>query len=190
MTRLKIALCAARGLTYLHEEMEIQIIFRDFKTSNILLDQNWNAKLSDFGLAREGPTEEKSHVSTAVMGTLGYAAPEYMQTGHLSTKNDIWSYGVVLYELITGRMPLDRLRPKGEEKLLDWIKPYISNRHKFPMILDPRLDGQFSLKSAQQLAAVANSCLQRDPKRRHKMSDVLKVVQTIVNNAEDIPNQT
>lgn len=66
MTRLKIALCAARGLTYLHEEMEFQIIFRDFKTSNILLDQNWNAKLSDFGLAREGPTEEKSHVSTAV----------------------------------------------------------------------------------------------------------------------------
>lgn len=125
-----------------------------------------------------------------VMGTLGYAAPEYMQTGHLTTKNDIWSYGVVLFELITGRMPLDRHRPKGEEKLLDWIRPYISNKSKFPMMLDPRLNGEFSLKSAQQLAAVANTCLQRDPKRRPKMSEVLKVVQTIVHNserAEEIP---
>ncbi|KAG9150132.1 hypothetical protein Leryth_009699 [Lithospermum erythrorhizon] len=109
-TRLKIAQDAARGLTYLHEEMEFQIIFRDLKSSNILLDEQWNGRLSDFGLAKLGPQEGLTHVSTAVVGTTGYTAPEYMQTGHLTSKSDVWSYGVFLYELITGRRPVDRNR--------------------------------------------------------------------------------
>ncbi|KAI7735988.1 hypothetical protein M8C21_022400, partial [Ambrosia artemisiifolia] len=96
------------------------IIFRDFKSSNILLDKNWNAKLSDFGLARLGPSDELSHVSTAVVGTVGYAAPEYIQTGRLTYKSDVWSFGIFLYELITGRRPFDRNKPKNEQKLLDW----------------------------------------------------------------------
>ncbi|MBA0767885.1 hypothetical protein Gotri_016737, partial [Gossypium trilobum] len=177
--RLKIAQDAARGLAYLHEGMDFQIIFRDFKSSNILLDEQWNAKLSDFGLARLGPSEGLTHISTAVVGTMGYAAPEYIQTGRLTSKIDVWSYGVFLYELITGRRPLDKNRPKNEQRLLEWVKPYLSDR-KFQLILDPRLKGKYQLKSAQRLAVVANRCLVRNPKSRPKMSEVLEMVNRIV----------
>ncbi|KAL4576478.1 hypothetical protein LXL04_012572 [Taraxacum kok-saghyz] len=183
-TRLKIAQDAARGLAYLHEGMEFQIIFRDFKSSNILLDENWNAKLSDFGLARLGPSDGTSHVSTAVVGTVGYAAPEYVQTGRLTYKSDVWSYGIFLYELITGRRPLDRNKPKNEQKLLEWVRPHLSHDlRKFEKILDPRLGGNYSVKSAQKLAAVANKCLLRQPRMRPKMSKVLEVLNTIVEDA-------
>ncbi|TYI87375.1 hypothetical protein E1A91_D04G130800v1 [Gossypium mustelinum] len=178
--RLKIAQDAARGLAYLHEGMDFQIIFRDFKSSNILLDDQWRAKLSDFGLARLGPSEGLTHVSTAVVGTMGYAAPEYIQTGRLTSKIDVWSYGVFLYELITGRLPLDKNRPKSEQKLLEWVKPYLSKAKKFELIVDPRLKRQYQLKSAQKLAAVANRCVVRNPKSRPKMSEVLEMVNQIV----------
>ncbi|CAJ2632571.1 serine/threonine-protein kinase PCRK1-like isoform X4 [Trifolium pratense] len=181
--RIKIAQDAARGLTYLHEEMDFQIIFRDFKSSNILLDDQWNAKLSDFGLARLGPSDGLTHVSTAVVGTMGYAAPEYLQTGRLTSKNDVWSYGVFLYELITGRRPLDRNLPKGEQKLLEWIKPYLSDAKKFQLILDPRLDKKQVIKSAQRLATIANRCLVKNPKSRPKMSEVLQMVNGIVESS-------
>uniref|UniRef100_A0A7N0UV48 non-specific serine/threonine protein kinase n=2 Tax=Kalanchoe fedtschenkoi TaxID=63787 RepID=A0A7N0UV48_KALFE len=178
--RLQIALHAARGLTHLHEDMGFQIIFRDFKSSNILLDENWNPKLSDFGLARLGPSDGFTHVSTAVVGTIGYAAPEYVHTGHLTSKNDVWSYGVFLFELITGRRPVDRNRPKSEQKLLEWVKPYLSDSKKFKLIIDPRLEGNFSIKSAQKLAILGNQCLAKNPKRRPKMSEVLEMMNQIV----------
>ncbi|XP_057979137.1 serine/threonine-protein kinase PCRK1-like isoform X9 [Malania oleifera] len=184
VARLRIAQDAARGLTYLHEEMDFQIIFRDFKSSNILLDDQWNAKLSDFGLARLGPADGLSHVSTAVVGTIGYAAPEYIQTGRLTYKSDVWSYGVFLYELITGRRPVDRNRPKNEQKLLDWVRPHLSDLKKFQLIIDPRLEGKYSLKSVHKLAFIANKCLVRHPKTRPKMSDVLEMVNRIVEAAE------
>ncbi|CAI9780173.1 unnamed protein product [Fraxinus pennsylvanica] len=178
--RLKIAQDAARGLVNLHEEMDFQIIFRDFKSSNILLDEQWNAKLSDFGLARLGPPEGLTHVSTAVVGTLGYAAPEYIQTGRLTSKSDVWSYGVFLYELITGRRPLDRNRPRSEQKLLDWVKPHLSDAKKFQLILDPKLEGKDLVKSVHKLSLVANRCLARLPKTRPKMSEVLEMVNQVV----------
>ncbi|KAK6152381.1 hypothetical protein DH2020_015016 [Rehmannia glutinosa] len=178
--RLRIALDAARGLAYLHEEMDFQIIFRDFKSSNILLDEQWNAKLSDFGLARLGPSEGLTHVSTEVAGTMGYAAPEYVRTGHLTSKSDVWSYGVFLYELITGRRPLERNRPRSEQKLLEWIKPFLGNAKKFEHILDPRLEGKQILKSTLKLAIVANRCLARAPKTRPKMSEVMEMVKEVV----------
>ncbi|PKA58784.1 Receptor-like serine/threonine-protein kinase [Apostasia shenzhenica] len=168
-----------------HETSSAIIIFRDFKTSNILLDENWNAKLSDFGLAREGPEEGLTHVSTAIVGTLGYAAPEYMRTGRLTVKSDIWSFGVVLYELITGRSAIDRNRPKGEQRLLEWVKPFISDIKKFRMIIDPRLDTHSSLKSAMRLSTIANRCLVREAKSRPRMSEVLRMLQRIIEN-EDI----
>ncbi|XP_071720837.1 serine/threonine-protein kinase PCRK1-like [Rutidosis leptorrhynchoides] len=177
--RLKVAQDAARGLAYLHEEMDFQIIFRDFKASNILLDENWNAKLSDFGMARVGPQEGLTHVSTAVVGTMGYAAPEYIQTGHLTSKSDVWGYGVFLYELITGRRPLDKNRPKNEQKLLEWVKPYLDSK-KFRLIIDSRLEGKYSLKSAQKLSIIANRCLSRNPKTRPKMSEVLEMVNQLI----------
>ncbi|MBA0600389.1 hypothetical protein Godav_024063 [Gossypium davidsonii] len=199
-TRIKIAQDAARGLTYLHEGMDFQIIFRDFKSSNILLDEHWNAKLSDFGLARLGPSDGLSHVSTAVevsncpgfeqvVGTIGYAAPEYIQTGRLTAKSDVWSYGVFLYELITGRRPLDRNRPKAEQKLLEWVRPHLSDMKKFRLILDPRLEGKYSLKSARKLAAVANKCLARQAKQRPKMSEVLQMLDEIVETADMLSPQ-
>ncbi|KAE8717952.1 Receptor-like serine/threonine-protein kinase [Hibiscus syriacus] len=188
-TRMKIAQDAARGLMYLHEGMDFQIIFRDFKSSNILLDEHWNAKLSDFGLARLGPSDGLSHVSTAVVGTIGYAAPEYIQTGRLTAKSDVWSYGVFLYELITGRRPLDRNRPKGEEKLLEWVRPHLSDKKRFVLILDPRLEGKFSLKSARKLAAVANKCLARQGKQRPKMSEVLQMVNEIMETEDMVSLQ-
>lgn len=186
--RLRIAQDAARGLTYLHEEMDFQIIFRDFKSSNILLDEEWNAKLSDFGLARLGPSEGLTHVSTAVVGTLGYAAPEYMRTGRLTSKNDVWSYGVFLYELITGRRPLDRNRPRSEQKLLEWVKPYLSDMKKFQLIVDPRLERKYNLKSIHKLSLVANRCLTKQPKARPKMSEVLEMVNRLVEASVDSAN--
>ncbi|KAL3829118.1 hypothetical protein ACJIZ3_017920 [Penstemon smallii] len=183
IVRLKIAQDAARGLAYLHEEMEFQLIFRDFKTSNILLDEDFNAKLSDFGLARQGPAAGLGHVSTSVVGTVGYAAPEYVHTGRLTAKSDVWSFGVVLYELITGRRVLERNLPRGEQKLLDWVRPYVSDPKKFHLILDQRLEGQNCMKSAQKLASLANKCLMKQPRSRPKMSEVIEMLGTIITEA-------
>ncbi|KAK6926982.1 Protein kinase domain [Dillenia turbinata] len=199
ITRLKIAQDAARGLAYLHEDMDFQLIFRDFKTSNILLDEDFNAKLSDFGLARQGPSAGLGHVSTSashicipctyasdclkVVGTVGYAAPEYVQTGRLTAKSDVWSFGVVLYELITGRRALERNLPRSEQKLLEWVRPYISDPKKFHHIIDPRLEGEYCIKSAQKLASLANKCLMKHPKSRPKMSEVVEMLGNIINEA-------
>ncbi|KAL2898977.1 Serine/threonine-protein kinase PCRK1 [Bienertia sinuspersici] len=162
MTRLKIAQDAARGLAYLHEEMDFQLIFRDFKTSNVLLDEEFNAKLSDFGLARLGPAEGYSHVSTS---------------------SDVWSFGVVLYELITGRRAVERNLPRNEQKLLEWVRPFVSDSKKFHLIVDSRLEGQYCKKSAQRLASLANKCLAKHPKARPKMSDVVEVLSSIIDEA-------
>jgi serine/threonine protein kinase len=120
-TRIKIAEGAARGLEYLHESADPPVIYRDFKASNVLLDENFNPKLSDFGLAKLGPTGDKTHVSTRVMGTYGYCAPEYALTGQLTSKSDVYSFGVVFLEMITGRRVIDSSRPAGEKNLVSWV---------------------------------------------------------------------
>ena len=117
-TRMKVAERAAKGLEYLHDFADPPIIYRDFKASNILLDENFNPKLSDFGLAKLGPTGGKDHVSTRVMGTYGYCAPEYAMTGQLTTKSDVYSFGVVFLELISGRRAIDIERPTEEQNLV------------------------------------------------------------------------
>ena len=109
----------------MHESADPPVIYRDFKASNVLLDENFNPKLSDFGLAKVGPTGDKTHVSTRVMGTYGYCAPEYALTGQLTAKSDVYSFGVVFLEMITGRRVIDNSRPTGEKNLVSWVSAEI-----------------------------------------------------------------
>ncbi|KAL6648375.1 hypothetical protein ACP70R_012599 [Stipagrostis hirtigluma subsp. patula] len=176
--RMKVALEAARGLAFLHGE-QAKVIYRDFKTSNILLDSDYNAKLADFGLAKDGPTGDKSHVSTRVMGTQGYAAPEYLATGHLTAKSDVYSYGVVLLELLSGQRALDKNRPPGQHNLVEWARPYITNKRRVIHILDSRLGSQYSLPAAQKTAALALQCLSMDARCRPGMDQVVTVLEQI-----------
>ncbi|GER41209.1 protein kinase superfamily protein [Striga asiatica] len=171
-TRMKIAFGAAKGLAFLHEAQK-PVIYRDFKTSNILLDQDYNAKLSDFGLAKDGPEGDKSHVSTRIMGTYGYAAPEYIMTGHLTPRSDVYSFGVVLVELLTGRKSLDRTRPVREQNLTDWAVPLLREKKKMFNIVDPRLGGDYPSKGFQKAAMLAYHCLNRNPKARPLMRDIV-----------------
>ncbi|KAL6574718.1 hypothetical protein OROMI_012003 [Orobanche minor] len=170
--RMKIALDAAKGLAFLHSD-EIKVIYRDFKTSNILLDSNYNAKLSDFGLARDGPTDDRSHVSTRVMGTYGYAAPEYLSTGHLTAKSDVYTFGVVLLEILTGKKVIDKNRPTGERNLVEWAKPYLTNKRRIFRVMDTRLEGQYSVDRAVKAAKLALQCLCMDPRSRPSMDEVV-----------------
>ncbi|CAJ1948918.1 unnamed protein product [Sphenostylis stenocarpa] len=183
-TRLEIALGAAQGLTYLHEELEIQVIYRDFKSSNVLLDDDFKPKLSDFGLAREGPVAGDTHVSTAVMGTYGYAAPDYIETGHLTAKSDVWSFGVVLYEMLTGRRSMERNRPKSEKKLVEWVKQYPPDSKKFDTIIDPRLEGEYSINGARKLAKLADHCLRKSAKDRPTMRQVVERLKQIIQDSD------
>ncbi|KAK9169456.1 hypothetical protein Syun_001596 [Stephania yunnanensis] len=170
--RMKITLGAARGLAFLHDA-EKPVIYRDFKTSNILLDSDYNAKLSDFGLAKDGPVGDKSHVSTRIMGTYGYAAPEYIMTGHLTPRSDVYSFGVVLLELLTGRKSLDKSRPAREQILADWAFPLLNEKKKLLNIIDPRLNGDYPIKGVHKAAMLAYHCLNRNPKARPLMRDIV-----------------
>ncbi|KAL1823859.1 probable serine/threonine-protein kinase PBL10 [Daucus carota subsp. sativus] len=176
--RMKVALGAARGLAFLHGA-ETKVIYRDFKTSNILLDSKFNAKLSDFGLARDGPDDDKSHVSTRVMGTYGYAAPEYMSTGHLNAKSDVYSFGVVLLEIISGKKAIDKNRPTGEHSLVEWAKPYLTNKRRIFRVIDTRLEGQYSLDHAQRAANLAVQCLCMEPRTRPNMDEVVTALEQL-----------
>ncbi|XP_074264726.1 putative serine/threonine-protein kinase PBL19 [Silene latifolia] len=182
--RLRIMLEAAEGLAYLHEGMEVQVIFRDFKSSNVLLDENMKAKLSDFGMAREGPTGDHTHVSTMPVGTYGYAAPEYVKTGHLKNKSDIYSFGVVLYEILTGRRAIERNRPTSEQKLLDWVKQYPADNKMFYMIMDFRLRNQYPLSTARKIAKLADQCLSKEAEDRPNMSEIIQVLKEAILESE------
>ncbi|OIT03540.1 PREDICTED: serine/threonine-protein kinase At5g01020-like [Nicotiana attenuata] len=179
-TRMKIALGAAKGLAFLHEAKK-PVIYRDFKASNILLDSDYTAKLSDFGLAKDGPEGDDTHVSTRVMGTHGYAAPEYIMTGHLTAASDVYSFGVVLLELLTGRRSVDKHRPHREQNLVDWARPQLKDPRKLRRIMDPRLEGMYSEEGIQNAALVAYQCLSHRPKARPDMSTVVKTLEPLMN---------
>ncbi|KAJ6705822.1 SERINE/THREONINE-PROTEIN KINASE ACTIVE SITE PROTEIN-RELATED [Salix purpurea] len=175
-TRLKIATGAAKGLAFLHGA-EKPVIYRDFKTSNVLLDSDFTAKLSDFGLAKMGPEGSETHVTTRVMGTYGYAAPEYVSTGHLTTQSDVYSFGVVLLELLTGRRATDRSRPKSEQNIINWAKPYLTSSRRLRCIMDPRLAGQYSVKGAKHMALLALQCISLNPRDRPKMPSIVETLE-------------
>ncbi|KAK8942311.1 Serine/threonine-protein kinase [Platanthera guangdongensis] len=178
-TRLKIAVGAAKGLAFLHGA-EKPVIYRDFKASNILLDQDYTAKLSDFGLAKDGPEGDDSHVSTRVMGTRGYTAPEYIMTGHLTSKSDVYSFGVVLLELLTGRRSVDTARPNREQNLVEWARPHLNDPRKLSRIMDSTLEGMYSMKAAQRAAAMAHQCLSLRPKSRPPMAAIVEALEPLL----------
>ncbi|CAI9274691.1 unnamed protein product [Lactuca saligna] len=178
--RLRIGLEAAKGLEYLHEHVSPPVIHRDFKSSNILLDKSFHAKVSDFGLAKLGSYRAGGHVSTRVLGTQGYVAPEYALTGHLTTKSDVYSYGVVLLELLTGRVPVDMKRSPGEAVLVSWALPRLTDREKVIEIMDPSLEGQYSMKEIVQVAAIAAMCVQSEADYRPLMADVVQSLVPLV----------
>ncbi|PSS29961.1 Serine/threonine-protein kinase [Actinidia chinensis var. chinensis] len=176
--RLKIAIDTARGLAFLHT-LDKQVIFRDFKASNILLDENYNAKISDFGIAKLGPSGERTHVTTRVIGTEGYAAPEYIETGHLSVKSDVYSFGVLLLEMMSGLRVLDNNRKGKKWKLIKWAKPLLCNKKKLKLVMDAQIEGQYSSEAAMSAAKLTLRCLNEKHKQRPSMEEVVVILEEI-----------
>ncbi|PKA51897.1 Serine/threonine-protein kinase [Apostasia shenzhenica] len=172
-TRMKIALGVARGLEYLHETANPPVIYRDLKSSNILLDEDYNPKLSDFGLAKLGPGGYEFNMPTRVMRTYGYCAPEYARNGELSLKSDVYSFGVVLLELISGRRVIDTTRPIDEQNVIAWAQPMFWDQNRFPELVDPLLKGTCPVKGLNQAVGVAAMCLQEEASVRPLMADVV-----------------
>ncbi|KAL7199074.1 hypothetical protein ACSBR2_021372 [Camellia fascicularis] len=181
-TRMKIALDAARGLAYLHEDSQPCVIHRDFKASNILLENNFHAKVADFGLAKQAPEGRANYLSTRVMGTFGYVAPEYAMTGHLLVKSDVYSYGVVLLELLTGRKPVDMSQPSRQENLVTWARPILRDKDRLEELADPRLGGKYPKEDFVRVCTIAAACVAPEASQRPTMGEVvqsLKMVQRI-----------
>uniref|UniRef100_A0A6M2ECM0 Protein kinase domain-containing protein n=1 Tax=Populus davidiana TaxID=266767 RepID=A0A6M2ECM0_9ROSI len=182
-TRMKIALDAARGLAYLHEDSQPCVIHRDFKASNILLENNFQAKVADFGLAKQAPEGRANYLSTRVMGTFGYVAPEYAMTGHLLVKSDVYSYGVVLLELLTGRMPVDMSQPSGQENLVTWARPILRDKDQLEELADPRLGRKYPKEDFVRVCTIAAACVSSEASQRPTMGEVvqsLKMVQRVM----------
>ncbi|KAL6498252.1 Proline-rich receptor-like protein kinase perk9 [Orobanche gracilis] len=163
--RVKIAAGTARGIAYLHEDCNPRIIHRDLKPSNILLDDNFEARVSDFGLAKLA-LDACTHITTRVMGTFGYVAPEYASSGKLTEKSDVFAFGVVLLELITGRKAVDASQPLGDESLVEWARPLLSHAiesEEFESLVDPRLGNSCSTPRIPPGILHAANPLREDP---------------------------
>ncbi|XP_045793906.1 probable serine/threonine-protein kinase At1g01540 isoform X2 [Trifolium pratense] len=173
--RMNVILGTARGLAYLHEGLEPKVVHRDVKSSNILLDRQWNSKVSDFGLAKL-LNSENSYVTTRVMGTFGYVAPEYACTGMLTEKSDVYSFGILIMEIITGRSPVDYGRPQGEVNLIEWLKTMVGNR-KAEEVVDPKLPEMPSSKALKRALLISLRCVDPDATKRPKMGHVIHMLE-------------
>ncbi|KAA8550377.1 hypothetical protein F0562_002061 [Nyssa sinensis] len=182
-SRVAIALGAARGLEYLHEAAAPRILHRDVKSTNILLDENWRAKITDLGMAKHLRIDGLPSCSNSparMQGTFGYFAPEYAIVGRASLKSDVFSFGVVLLELISGRLPIHKSVNKGEESLVIWATPRLQDSRRVILELpDPCLKGNFPEEEMQIMAYLAKECLLLDPDSRPTMSEVVQILSTI-----------
>ncbi|KAK2666086.1 hypothetical protein Ddye_004660 [Dipteronia dyeriana] len=187
-TRMMIAAGSAKGLAYLHNEADPPVIYRDLKSANILLGDDFHPKLSDFGLAKFGPTGDKSHVSTRVMGTHGYCAPEYAKTGKLTTKSDIFSFGVVLLEILTGQPAMDETRGR-ERMLVDWARTRFKDKNCISLLADPLLKGGFSESIFKKVLEVAFMCTNENPALRPSIKDAVRALDYLASHRYE-PNET
>ncbi|KAL0843026.1 hypothetical protein Bca101_016271 [Brassica carinata] len=165
--RMKIAASAAKGLEFLHDKANPPVIYRDFKSSNILLGEGFHPKLSDFGLAKLGPTGDKSH---------------------LTVKSDVYSFGVVFLELITGRKAIDTEMPRGEQNLVTWARQLFNDRRRFIKLADPKLKGRFPTRALYQALSVASMCIQEEAATRPLIADVVTALSYLADQAYD-PNK-
>ncbi|KAL3502922.1 hypothetical protein ACH5RR_037371 [Cinchona calisaya] len=180
--RMKVLLGTAKALAYLHEAIEPKVVHRDIKSSNILIDDEFNAKVSDFGLAKLLDSGE-SHITTRVMGTFGYVAPEYANSGLLNEKSDIYSFGVLLLEAVTGRDPVDYARPANEVYLVEWLKMMVGNR-KAEEVADPNLEVKPATRALKRALLVALRCVDPDSEKRPRMSQVVRMLE-----ADEFPHR-
>ncbi|KAK3034346.1 hypothetical protein RJ639_032244 [Escallonia herrerae] len=178
-TRLRIALGSAKGLAYIHEDCHPKIIHRDIKAANILLDFNFEAKVADFGLAKF-TSDVATHISTRVMGTFGYLAPEYAASGQLTEKSDVFSFGVMLLEMITGRRPYDKHQTFMDDSLVDWARPLLTRaleEGNFDTLVDRRLQNEYNQNEMARMVACAAACVRHSSRRRPRMSQVVRALE-------------
>ncbi|KAL2480239.1 Protein kinase protein with adenine nucleotide alpha hydrolase-like domain [Abeliophyllum distichum] len=174
--RRKIAIGASRGLRYLHEECRVGcIVHRDMRPNNILLTHEFEALVGDFGLARWQPDGDLG-METRIIGTFGYLAPEYVQSGQVTEKADVYSFGIVMVELVTGRKAVDITRPKGQQCLIEWARPLLKE-NAISKLIDPRLQNCYLEQEVQDMLRCASLCLQQDPHARPRMSQVLRMLE-------------
>lgn len=186
-TRLSIALGAARGLMYLHSFAGRCIVHRDVKSSNILLDHSMCGKVADFGFSKYAPQEGDSAASLEVRGTAGYLDPEYYSTQQLSAKSDVFSFGVVLLEIVTGREPLNVQRPRNEWSLVEWAKPFI-RESRIEEIVDPTIKGGYHAEAMWRVVEAALACIEPFSTYRPSMVDIVRELEDaliIENNASE-----
>ncbi|WOL14498.1 putative receptor-like protein kinase [Canna indica] len=173
--RMKVILGTAKALAYLHEAIEPKVVHRDIKSSNILIDEEYNGKVSDFGLAKLLGSG-KSHITTRVMGTFGYVAPEYANTGLLNEKSDVYSFGVLLLETVTGRDPVDHGRPANEVNLVEWIKMMVGCK-RTEEVVDPNLEVKPATRALKRVLLVALRCVDPDSDKRPNMGQVVRMLE-------------
>ncbi|XP_047047121.1 PTI1-like tyrosine-protein kinase 3 [Lolium rigidum] len=186
LERVKIAIDAAKGLAYLHEKVQPSIVHRDIRSSNVLLFEDYRAKVADFNLSNQSPDMAARLHSTRVLGTFGYHAPEYAMTGQLTQKSDVYSFGVVLLELLTGRKPVDHTMPRGQQSLVTWATPRLTE-DTVKQCIDPRLKGEYPPKGVAKLAAVAALCVQYESEFRPSMSIVVKALSPLLQHKPQPP---
>ncbi|KAK8974719.1 hypothetical protein V6N11_013185 [Hibiscus sabdariffa] len=170
--RMSIAIGSAEGLAYLHHEANPHIIHRDIKASNILLDANFQAKVADFGFAKLIP-DGVTHMTTRVKGTLGYLAPEYATWGKVSESCDVYSFGILLLEIISAKKPLEKLPGGMKRDIVQWVTPYV-RKGAFDRIADPRLKGKFDRSQLKSAVMLALRCTDSNPENRPSMSEVVE----------------